>query len=132
MPVSADALFDGKPPVHHPTCLIRKNIFDEYGLYNSKYDHAEDYELWSRWQKNGVVFYSMPKVLYRKRIHEKCTSVERIWHQIYLMLKVNLRAVFVYRIPFTWRGYVRIAEQILYLGYLGLRLDKIYSRRRYG
>ena len=119
-------IYDGKPMVHNPTCMIRRATFLSHGFFNSKYDDAEDYELWSRWFSQGVVFNNLPEVLYKKRIHEGCISLSNIKHQIYLMLKINLIAQFKYRRRFTKAGYSRILAQFVRLIYLSLRLDVIF------
>lgn len=128
--VSAHAhdLYDATPPVHNPTCIIRKEIFLNHGYYDSKYDHAEDYELWVRWSAQGVLFDNLPRVLYKKRTHAGSVSVSHIKRQIYLMLKVDMKALFQYRVRFTFRGYLHILEQFLYLVYLAFGLNKIYSK----
>jgi len=119
-------IYDGKPMVHNPTCMIRRATFLSHGYFNSKYDDAEDYELWSRWFSEGVIFNNIPEVLYKKRIHEDCVSLLKIKHQIYLMLKINLIALFKYRRRFTKAGYYRMLAQFLRLIYLSLRLDVIF------
>jgi glycosyltransferase involved in cell wall biosynthesis len=35
-------------PFIHSSMMIKKEVFDNVGVYDSKYKHAEDYELWSR------------------------------------------------------------------------------------
>lgn len=121
-------IYNGQPLVHGPTCMIRRSVFLEHGYFNSKYDDAEDYELWSRWFSQGVVFNNIPEVLYKKRIHEGCVSLVKMKHQIYLMLKINLIAQFKYRRRFTKDGYVRMLAQGLRFAYLSLRLDTILRR----
>ena len=118
VPVSASDLYDGKPPVHHPTCMIKRSIFFNYGNYNSKYDNAEDFELWSRWSSQGVLFHNLSEDLYKKRIHEGCVSVSRIKHQLYLMIKINIIALYKYHRRFTLAGYLRMLEQFSYFIYL--------------
>jgi hypothetical protein len=108
--------------------MMKRSIFSTYGFFNSKYDDAEDYELWSRWFSQGVKFHNVPEVLYKKRIHEGCVSLSKIKHQIFLMLKINLIALFKYQRQFTRAGYFRTLEQFLRLVYLILRLDKIFRR----
>ena len=34
-------IYDGKPMVHNPTCMIRRATFLSHGFFNSKYDDAE-------------------------------------------------------------------------------------------
>jgi glycosyltransferase involved in cell wall biosynthesis len=114
---NTDDIYDGKPLVHCPTVMIKRSIFDTYGFFNSKYDDAEDYELWSRWFSKGVVFNNISEVLYKK-----------MKHQIFLMLKINLIALLKYRRHFTKAGYSRTLAQLLRLVYLSLRLDTIFRR----
>ena len=120
-----DDIYNGQPMVQCPTCMIRRSVFLEHGYFDSKYDDAEDYELWSRWFSRGVVFNNIPEVLYKKRIHEGCVSLVKVKHQIYLMLKINFIALFKYRRRFTKAGYFRMVAQMLRLIYLSLRLDRI-------
>lgn len=128
IPVSSRNFHDGNSPVHHPTCMIKRDIFFQHGWYDSEYDNAEDVDLWFRWFAKGVRFSNLEEVLYKKRVHKGSVSVSRIKHQVYIMLKINLKAIFKYRIKFTVRGYLRIFEQALYLIYLSLSLNKIYAR----
>lgn len=130
--VSADSndLRNGTPPVHNPTCMIKRKTFVEYGYYDRTYDDAEDYELWLRWFSLGVYFENMHEVLYKKRAHVGSVSISNIKRQVYIMLKINLKAIFLYHIRFTARGYRHILEQFLYLVYLYLGLNRIYVRGR--
>lgn len=118
-------IYDGQPLVHNPTCMIKRSVFVSHGSFNSKYDDAEDYELWSRWFAEGVNFNNLPDVLYKKRIHEDCVSLTKIKRQLYLMLKINLIALFKYRRRFTKAGYFRMIAQFLRLIYLSMHLDTI-------
>lgn len=119
---------DGQAPVHHPTCLIRKELFENFGYYNSKYDNAEDGELWYRFYAAGIKFANLDDYLLSYRIHKNNVSIRKIKKQVYLQLKINLIAVFRYKIKFSVKGYLRILEQIFYFAYLSLRLNKIYTK----
>ncbi len=121
-------IYNGQPMVHGPTCMIRRSVFTTHGFFDSKYDDAEDYELWSRWFAHGVIFNNISDVLYKKRIHEGCISLVKIKHQTYLMFKINLIALLKYRRRFSKAGYFRMLEQFLRLVYLSLRLDTIIRR----
>lgn len=121
-------LQNGTPLVHNPTCMIKRETFLKYGYYDSNYDNAEDHELWLRWFSQGVCFENIPEVLYKKRTHAGSVSTSRIERQIYLMLKINLKAIFKYRVRFTTRGYIHILEQFLYLVYLFFGLNRIYAK----
>ncbi|MFZ2187710.1 MAG: glycosyltransferase [Candidatus Moraniibacteriota bacterium] len=127
---NADDIYDAKPPVHNPTCLMKKNVFMQYGYYDSKYDNAEDVELWFRWFSQGVRFANLHEVLYKKRTHEGSVSISKIMDQIYLMLKVDMIAIFRNHIRFTRKGYLHVLEQLFYLVYLFLKLDRLYVRNK--
>ena len=43
-------------PIYHPTCFIRKNIYNRFGLFSIKYKIAADYELILRFYLKNVIF----------------------------------------------------------------------------
>jgi glycosyltransferase involved in cell wall biosynthesis len=52
----------------HPTCFIKKNVYDKYGLYKTDYIIAADYELLVRFYAKHRVSYSyLPKVIVKMR-----------------------------------------------------------------
>jgi hypothetical protein len=54
-------------PLHNPTAMVRRSVFDEMGLlYRPDYDGAEDYDLWARVVQQGPIA-NLPSVecLYR-------------------------------------------------------------------
>ena len=52
----------------HPTCFIKKNVYDKYGLYKTDYIIAADYELLVRFYAKHRVSYSyLPKVIIKMR-----------------------------------------------------------------
>ena len=52
----------------HPTCFIKKNVYDKYGLYKTDYNIAADYELLVRFYAKHRVSYSyLPKVIVKMR-----------------------------------------------------------------
>ncbi len=119
----------GKVPVHNPTCMIRKILFDKYGLFNSKFDNAEDVELYLRFYCQGTKFETLPKRLYMYRIsHGNNVSEVRLRGQVYMALKINLLALTKYRIRYSLQGYLYTLEIALYYVYLLLGLDKLYRR----
>lgn len=120
----------GRCPVHNPTTCIRKEILDKYGAYNSRYDNAEDHELWFRLYSKGVKFYNLKDRLYLYRQHSTNNSTMRLKKVILALTKVNLLAIFRYRIRFNRHGYARTLEHGLYYLYLALGLNKILQRRK--
>jgi hypothetical protein len=65
--------------VAHPTVMFRKNIFDKLGGYRSKYPHAEDWDLWLRFQKVSKIF-NLDEVLLDYRIHD--SSISRVYTKV--------------------------------------------------
>jgi glycosyltransferase involved in cell wall biosynthesis len=57
-------------PLAHPTVMMRADLVKRYNVrYDPEYQHAEDYELWSRLSLI-TNFANIPEVLLRYRIHE--------------------------------------------------------------
>ena len=56
-------------PIAHAPCIIRRRLIEEYGpaLYNERCSKTQDYELWSRLIKEGVVFGMVSEPLYLRR-----------------------------------------------------------------
>lgn len=53
-------------PFIHSSVMIKKEVFDKVGVYNNKFKHAEDYELWSRvLSKFEAVNIDQPLIKYR-------------------------------------------------------------------
>lgn len=52
----------------HPTCFIKKDIYEKYGFYKTDYIIAADYELLVRfYAKHGVSYSYLPKVIVKMR-----------------------------------------------------------------
>lgn len=53
-------------PFIHSSVMIKKEVFDKVGVYDNKFKHAEDYELWSRvLSKFEAVNIGQPLIKYR-------------------------------------------------------------------
>lgn len=57
-------------PLAHPTVMMRKSALDRIGHYDPGFKKAEDYELWLRALKRGVVIENLDRVLVRYRVAE--------------------------------------------------------------
>lgn len=119
---------NGRVLVHNPTCMTRRAVFEKYGNFNSRFDYAEDAELYFRWYGQGVRFANINQYLYQYRVHGNNVSTKKIKKQIWLLLSINLRSIFYFRIKFSLEGYRYILEQFFYFIYLSLGLDKIYRK----
>ena len=56
-----DSLKDGM--ITHPTCFVSKVIYEKLGVFNLNYRISADYELMLRFQKNGVKFIPLDKII---------------------------------------------------------------------
>ena len=76
--------------VCHPVTVIRKEVFEKYGLYDNKFNYAEDHELFLRFIFKGVKFYNiqLPLFLYRAPIFR--TDRNNIARQNLLSYKLGL------------------------------------------
>lgn len=55
-------------PVSHAAAIIRMSIIDNFSpLYNIKCCRSQDYELWSRLMRNGILFSTVSEVLFLRR-----------------------------------------------------------------
>jgi len=52
-----------KNMIQHPTCFVTKNVYDQYGLFDTKYKYAADYEFMFRIKQQGIRFYFIEEVL---------------------------------------------------------------------
>ncbi len=61
-------------PVAQPVCMIRKEVFDNLGYYDSKYPPAEDLDLWFR-IGTKYKFANIQEILLKYRVHKKSATI---------------------------------------------------------
>ena len=66
--------------IHHPTVMMKRNIFEKVGGYRD-FPCAQDSDLWMRMQENGALFYRIAKPLMRYRINPKGTTQKKYFKQ---------------------------------------------------
>lgn len=49
--------------VNHPTCFVKKEVYEKYGVFDLKFKIAADYEIMARFFKNKCKFKKIDKVL---------------------------------------------------------------------
>jgi glycosyltransferase involved in cell wall biosynthesis len=54
--------------VYHPTVFIRKSAYERFGLYDTRYRYAMDYELLLRFAQQGARFHAIPQKLSNMRL----------------------------------------------------------------
>ncbi len=67
-------------PIVHPLVMGTAEIFKN-NLYDNNFQHAEDYELWSRLVLNGARFHTTSDILLKYRVHAGQISKTKHNHQ---------------------------------------------------
>lgn len=74
----------------HPSLFVRRNVFDQYGIFRTDYKIAGDFEFVARlFHKGGVKYHYLPEVLVRMRTGGISTGG---WRNTLLLNKEVLRA----------------------------------------
>ncbi|MET0570518.1 MAG: glycosyltransferase family 2 protein [Pedobacter agri] len=55
--------FLSKGMIEHPTCFVKKTIYDRVGFFDTRYQSAADYDWMIRVKKSGAKFRLLPAVL---------------------------------------------------------------------
>ncbi|MHB8117594.1 MAG: glycosyltransferase [Methanothrix sp.] len=74
--------------IMHPTVMMRRDLLDQVGGYNSDMKHAEDYDLWRR-MSFVTQFYNLQNVLLYLRRHELCVSQIHQLEQMDTSIKIG-------------------------------------------
>lgn len=104
---------------NHPTTFVRRQVYDKCGLFDTSYRFSHmDFELFLRWQKNGIVIHYLPEVLVRMQ------AGGASGRHIYRGFSENVRAL-------TAHGYSR---PLAYLQFVAKHLAQriLDLRARYG
>jgi len=64
-----------RSPLVHPSVMFRTTIFEDGIRYNEGYLRAQDYELWSRLMRRGILFANLPE--YLLEFHADPSSLSR-------------------------------------------------------
>lgn len=64
-------------PVYAPTVMIKRELYDKYGLYNEKYTLWEDRPMWLNLTSNGIKFYYIDYKTVFYRIHTNSISINK-------------------------------------------------------
>jgi len=84
-------------PILHPSVLLDKKLFNDIGLYDTSFIHAEDYELWFRAMYKNYKFGNVPEYLIYIREATSSRTRGNEWreHRRY-NIKVKNKAFFEY------------------------------------
>lgn len=88
----------GDPSIAHPAVLIRKNVFDRYGLYSENPAHfgLEDYELWFRLYSKGIKIENHRETLLCYRIHENQLTSDPVFKYKLRKRKNNIYYIYMF------------------------------------
>lgn len=107
----------------HPSILLKRSLFEEYGYYDEKFERSEDLELWLRLISNKVSFGYVPKILMSYRVRESYSRDSKNWK---FNLKARQRYVFkIYRVHQSILSLIVISS-IYFLSCIGFM--KLYDR----
>jgi glycosyltransferase involved in cell wall biosynthesis len=68
-------------PICHPSVMLRKSVLQQHDLkYDPRYPHGQDYDLWYRLSKVGLLA-NVPQVLLQYRMHPQQVSSVGVDHQ---------------------------------------------------
>ncbi|MEK7165645.1 MAG: glycosyltransferase [Patescibacteria group bacterium] len=85
-------------PLVHPSVVVRKVLFDQFGDYTEELDGAEDYELWCRFATH-TWFVNLKHILLQQRLHAKNVSFSNTSRLNFAYARVQFRKVFKYGYP---------------------------------
>lgn len=112
-------------PLIHPTIMIRKNILDEIGFYNVKYEGAEDYDLFLR-LANRYTVVNIPTVGLIHRVHSDAVTQKRMKYIEIQSLRVRLNAIRQYQYSY-WK-LIYLIRPILFL-FIPTQIKQFYASK---
>ncbi len=102
-------------PLGHPSLMIKKEIFDKFGLYSEdeQFKYVEDYELWMRWYLKGVNFFNLKESLYR--YYQNRANIKSMNTKIQLRNTITLKKNYLKNLDFYFGDYLRLFGEIILL-----------------
>jgi glycosyltransferase involved in cell wall biosynthesis len=80
--------------VGHPSLMIRRDFFEKHGDYDSHFEGAEDYELWTRGILESAGFMNLKEGLTFYRIHPSQVTSNNASKQLLVDLKVKQKYLY--------------------------------------
>lgn len=78
-----------RSPLNHPTIMFKRRPVIEAGGYNSETLMFEDYALFLRLWKAGLILHNIPEILYYMRVDSNLNSIRRRRGWKYLLHEIN-------------------------------------------
>lgn len=99
-------------PVSHPALMIRSEVFRTIGLYSSRFEAAEDYDMIRRADRAGFAITNLHEILVRKIETSESISVKKRDKQLRSRLAIQ-RHYMDWVNPVAWKGLARTAALIV-------------------
>ena len=124
-------------------CVIKKDLLDKVGYFDSKFDGAQDYDLFLRVTEQTNKIVHIPKVLYHWRVHNNSTSknmnskiygleagkraIEEHCKRMNFQIKYvkNEQPLGLYRVKYELKNSPLVSIIILMMLYLLIKMKKI-------
>lgn len=118
-------------PLAHPSVMVRKELFDNFGLYDERFTSGQDYDRWLCFWSNKARFGLVQKNLLKYRVHKQSVKERRTKQTIRNTLLIKKHAKKEYGISFGLLGNLRILlERLLLLLPSWLIVKLFYSFRK--
>lgn len=115
-------------PIIHPTVIFKRDAIIAGGLYNESIKRRQDYELWFRCVKKGLIFANIPEPLLKYRFTEdwfKKNNAKVIWQQV----KMGWKGCWLIGAPpQSYIGSTFPLVKILLPKWLGMKLTNTFKK----
>lgn len=101
---------DGTAPVHNPTCMLKKSVFERYWLFDTRFEWAEDTYFYLKCYYLWANFDLLEEYLYYYRINENSLSILSRKKQIFATLKSFVVLSRQFKIKLSVRGYLYLLK----------------------
>lgn len=93
--------------IEHPTCFLKKDVYERIGLYDEHYQSASDYDFMLKVWKNNLKFYFLPIILTNYRKGGMSFSFKSALETVQIQRKFKLISGFK-RFALTFYYYLKI------------------------
>lgn len=97
--------FLGIGMIEHPTCFIKKSVYEKTGKFSLEYRSASDFDWMMKTQRNGAVFFLIPFVLTNFRRGGMSDSYKSSFEELYIKRKYGVISGFKY---FYWKWIIKM------------------------
>ena len=100
-------------PFNHPTCFFHKSFYEEYGLFDTSFSTAADYDLMLRFQKKNLPSIYVNDILTNFRMTGVTSNKMFPNRQIYLLLRKNGFPIYLSLVAIAYRFFVYFLKRVI-------------------